>query len=65
PANIERVTVCLDSGQIAGEACPRTSTMAFIKGTEPQEICYEHVPDMQWVLIPENNTNEHLEMNEE
>jgi len=65
PSDIERITVCLDSGQIAGEACPRTSTMAFLKGTEPQDICYEHMPDSQWLLNPENNIEEYPEMNEE
>lgn len=42
PRDIKVVNICLDSGQIASEACPRTSDMAFKTGTEPQEVCYIH-----------------------
>lgn len=51
PASVTRINICLDSGQIACESCPRTILMAFKNGTEPGEICYyhcstlEHLPD--------------------
>ncbi len=42
PDNIDLIEVCLDSGQVAAEKCPRTSTMAFTAGTDPDEICPLH-----------------------
>ncbi|HBQ87571.1 MAG TPA: penicillin-binding protein [Syntrophomonas sp.] len=42
PHNITMLNICLDSGQVACEACPRTMRMAFIKGTEPEDICNYH-----------------------
>lgn len=44
PADIEMVNICLDSGLVACESCPRTVPMAFKKGTAPEEICWEHGP---------------------
>lgn len=44
PDDIVEENICLDSGMIAGEGCPRTSTMAFRAGTEPQDVCYIHSP---------------------
>lgn len=55
PDRVEIVNICLDSGQIASQACPRTSHMAFIKNTEPADICYLHAPDLDWFSSPENN----------
>ncbi len=49
PASIEVLNICLDSGLIASESCPRTSEMAFIKGTEPTDICYYHLPVHMWI----------------
>ncbi|MBO8158330.1 PBP1A family penicillin-binding protein [Thermosyntropha sp.] len=43
PSSVNLVNICLDSGLIATEFCPRTSMTAFIKGTEPQDICYLHM----------------------
>lgn len=43
PANIELVNICLDSGLIATEFCPRTSITSFIRGTAPDDICYLHM----------------------
>lgn len=44
PADIEMVNICLDSGLVACESCPRTVPMAFKEGTAPEEICWEHGP---------------------
>lgn len=51
PANIENINICLDTGLIASESCPRTSLMAFKKGTEPQEICWQHKYKFWWDLL--------------
>lgn len=48
PQNISRINICLDTGRVAGEACPRTMSMAFIKGTEPEGICWQHLPGIGW-----------------
>lgn len=51
PANINEITICLDSGLVASEACPRTSLMAFKGGSQPQDICYLHSnPDIPFWL---------------
>jgi len=50
PDNITTVNICLDTGLVATEACPRTSTMAFIEGTEPEEFCYLHLSGLDWFL---------------
>jgi 1A family penicillin-binding protein len=42
PDDIDLVNICLDSGQVATDSCPRTSIMAFIAGTEPTDICPIH-----------------------
>lgn len=49
PSNVEVVNICLESGLIATESCPRTSEMAFIKGSEPTNICYYHYPIHKWL----------------
>lgn len=49
PSRVEVMNICLDSGQIASEACSRTSPMAFVKNTEPADICYLHAPDLSWL----------------
>lgn len=49
PANVEVMNICLDSGLIATESCPRISNMAFIKGSEPTDICYYHFPIHKWL----------------
>ncbi|MGR6836091.1 transglycosylase domain-containing protein [Syntrophomonas erecta] len=56
PANVELLSVCLDSGMIACESCPRVVEMAFIKGTQPQDVCYEHAPHLDW-LLPGQDSN--------
>lgn len=45
PQGIEIVNICLDTGLIATESCPRTVAMAFRKGSEPDSICYHHAFD--------------------
>jgi len=50
PEAVKLINICLDTGLIASESCPRSIQMAFIEGTEPQEICYYHILDMDWVV---------------
>ncbi|NLW44906.1 MAG: PBP1A family penicillin-binding protein [Syntrophomonadaceae bacterium] len=45
PAGIVQVEIDLDTGLIATENCPRKIKAAFLAGSEPQQICYEH---RQW-----------------
>ena len=59
PQGIKRLNICMDSGLVAAEACPRPVSMAFIAGTEPGMICYWHqfelpLPDCQiyWIGFP-------------
>ena len=62
PAGIDIVNICLDSGLVATEACPRTIEMAFYRGTEPKDICYYHLSGLEWMLKNEDNNkgqNEH------
>ncbi len=63
PGDINIINICLDTGMIACESCPRTMDMAFIKGTEPEEVCWEHLPGIKWWLryqgIDENDDNEY------
>ncbi|QGT99234.1 Multimodular transpeptidase-transglycosylase [Candidatus Syntrophocurvum alkaliphilum] len=48
PDNIKLINICLDSGLVASEFCPRKSQMAFKIGTEPQETCDNHIPDTEY-----------------
>lgn len=50
PKDIVVMNICLDSGQIATELCPRPIDMAFIAGTEPGEICYYHTTGIEGLL---------------
>jgi 1A family penicillin-binding protein len=47
PPNVEILNICLDSGQVACESCPRPMRMAFIDGTEPDDICNYHCDDLE------------------
>lgn len=58
PEQVILVPVCLDTGQIACESCPRQIQMAFLEGTEPAEICYEHRSDLEWLLDILDNDRE-------
>ncbi|HWP97038.1 MAG TPA: PBP1A family penicillin-binding protein [Syntrophomonadaceae bacterium] len=42
PDDIVLENICLDSGEVATESCPRTATMAFRSGTQPIDPCYLH-----------------------
>ena len=50
PTGINIINICLDSGLIATEACPRSIEMAFLKGTQPEDICYYHLHGLEWLL---------------
>lgn len=50
PVGVNIINICLDSGLIATEACPRSIEMAFIEGTEPEDICYYHLHGLEWLL---------------
>lgn len=49
PDNIKKVTICRDSGMLAGDYCnedprgTRTYTEVYVSGTEPTEKCTVHV----------------------
>ncbi|MDD3895034.1 MAG: penicillin-binding protein, partial [Syntrophomonadaceae bacterium] len=61
PLNVEIINVCLDSGMIAAEGCTRTSPMAFVKGSEPDDICYLHSNERQLMLNDETNLPDEVE----
>lgn len=42
PSGIVSANICMDSGQLAGDACPRTRREFFIEGTEPAQRCPLH-----------------------
>jgi penicillin-binding protein 1B len=42
PEGIVFVEIDRDTGQLAGAACPRVFTEAFLQGTEPRELCHLH-----------------------
>ena len=46
-AGIVSAKICLDSGKLAGDLCPRTTTDLFISGTEPQTLC-----DLHTAIVP-------------
>jgi penicillin-binding protein 1A len=39
PPGIYTATICLDSGKLARENCPRTTTDIFTESTLPKEEC--------------------------
>jgi penicillin-binding protein 1A len=39
PANVKEITVCAETGLLPGKQCEKTVKVAFISGTEPQQIC--------------------------
>ncbi len=57
PAGIKRLNICMDSGLVAVEACPRPVSMAFVGNSEPHLICYWHqfsMPDLpDWPGLPD------------
>ncbi|WP_061213763.1 transglycosylase domain-containing protein [Syntrophomonas wolfei] len=50
PDNIRLLNICLDSGLVASESCPRQVEMAFVAGSEPEDICYEHREEDDWSM---------------
>ncbi|MDD2372164.1 MAG: PBP1A family penicillin-binding protein [Syntrophomonadaceae bacterium] len=58
PAGVDIVNICLDSGLVATEACPRAIEMAFYQGTEPEDICYYHLSGLEFLLKNEDNSTE-------
>lgn len=48
PNGVDLINVCLDTGLVAVEACPRKNTMAFTRTNQPNEICYLHQPITHW-----------------
>ena len=48
PQGIVRTRIDLDNGLIATENCPRTIEAAFLTGSEPKEVCYEHQQQDFW-----------------
>ena len=48
PYNVNKLPICLDTGFIATESCPRSIEMAFEKGNEPQSLCPWHTPAQDW-----------------
>ncbi|MGE5404197.1 MAG: transglycosylase domain-containing protein, partial [Candidatus Saccharibacteria bacterium] len=55
PSTVTKIKMCMDTGQIATEYCPRPIDAAFINGTEPREICYLHQPAFNWFNTPPEN----------
>ncbi|MGI6488523.1 MAG: penicillin-binding protein 1A [Syntrophomonadaceae bacterium] len=48
PSGVSRINICLDSGLVACESCPRQIEAAFLDGTEPESICYYHEWGLNW-----------------
>ncbi|WP_203363466.1 PBP1A family penicillin-binding protein [Bacillus sp. REN10] len=44
PKGVVAVNVNPENGKIASPYCPTTREMYFVKGTEPEEYCTEHLP---------------------
>jgi membrane carboxypeptidase/penicillin-binding protein len=53
PDDVDLVDICLDSGQLATDNCPRQSNMAFIAGTEPTDTCPLHPSDTSSFDLPQ------------
>lgn len=58
PAQVSKVNICMDTGQVASESCPRQVEAAFLHGTEPDNICYYHAGIRDWFEGWGDNTNE-------
>lgn len=46
PGGITQANICLQSGKLAGDQCPRTRSEYFVAGTEPTAQCDLHSNDM-------------------
>ena len=49
PQGIESAKICLDSGKLAGDQCPRTRNEYFIAGSEPEKCDLHSAP----ALVPD------------
>ena len=43
PGSVEEVSICSQSGLLAGTGCP-VSTEYFAEGTAPTTVCTQHIP---------------------
>jgi membrane carboxypeptidase/penicillin-binding protein len=48
PYDIDIVNICLDSGLVATDYCPRHIEMAFLNNNKPEALCYLHFPNDSW-----------------
>ncbi|MDR3238209.1 MAG: transglycosylase domain-containing protein [Spirochaetia bacterium] len=42
PKGVSRERICLESGKVAGDACPETAWQLFYEGSEPDAFCRIH-----------------------
>jgi hypothetical protein len=42
PTGVASVSICAESGQLAGPDCPDTHQEVFISGTQPATVCEMH-----------------------
>ena len=52
PNGITSVRICEESGKLAGDLCLNTGNEVFIAGTEPTEICNQHLTVPALAAIP-------------
>lgn len=48
PDGIVEKEICMDTGLLASEYCPRPMRFAFLKDTEPVDYCQLHEPPVSW-----------------
>lgn len=49
PDGVVFTNICMETGQTATESCPWTMQAAFLRGTEPQALCWEHASQWDWL----------------
>lgn len=49
PEGITFTSICMSTGGVATESCPWTMQAAFIQGTEPQNLCWQHASHWDWI----------------
>jgi penicillin-binding protein 1A len=63
PTNVKEITVCAKTGLLPGKQCKNTLKVAFISGTEPQQICpgeFKISTSPQTIVDTEKTTKEEL-----
>lgn len=63
PANVKEITVCAKTGLLPGKQCEKTVKVAFISGTEPQQICPGEInvsPSPQIIVDSEKTPKQEL-----